>query len=416
MERNLSNLIKLLRSQVKQAVITNNDIQASILATITNIDNGLKKLIAKYEVDTDAIESKLQEMTDNDILEIMEENALAQKLQIGYNDNQLQRVEQSTSNSTTVKNHGDTQTSSNSGSHDDHRLQKPNTNAKEKICQHNTDEKSNTVGDVHNTTIANSDIDQFVYQVDEYSFNIKHTALIMIDFQRDFLLPGGFGELLGNNVQLLHSAIGPAKNILSKARECGIKIIHTLESHLDDLSDVHKSKLQINSKYKIGDKGPMGKIMIRNEYGNNIIDSLLPLKNEKIIYKPGKGSFYNTDLFDYLIKNNITHLLFTGVTTEVCVFSTMCEARDRGFYCLLLTDATASYFPKFKNNIQHMIVAQNHIVGWTATCQQLIKCLNQNNNNINGTKNLVDHDHDEVEVDLEVKRQKIEKKSQQEQG
>ena len=214
-----------------------------------------------------------------------------------------------------------------------------------------------------------------ILKVGDFEFPFDRTALLMIDFQRDFLTPRGFGELLGNKVEILHSAIKPAEKILTMARQVGLTVVHTLESHLPDLSDCPKRKLHINNKYKIGDKGPMGRILIREEYGNNIIDCLKPISNEKVIYKPGKGAFYQTELFDYLNNKNITHLIFTGVTTEVCVFQTLCEARDRGFYNLLLTDATASYFPQFKKSIVEMTVAQGKIHGWAATTDQLTTVL-----------------------------------------
>ena len=360
----LVSLVEALKDQINGAGVKDLATKQSILHSIDTIESNAKQLFAKYEIDTDTIESKLQSMSDDDILAIIDQTASAIELHLSKNDlhEQLQLQKDNKHN----LNHSRTDDYS---SNDKHRKKATKTL-----------KKTNNNADIIQTQLL---------KVGDFTFPVDRTGLIMIDFQRDFLLPGGFGQLLGNDVKLLHSAIEPAKKVLECARSVGMTIIHTLESHLADLSDVHERKLKINDEFKIGDKGPMGRIMIRNEYGNNIIDSLKPLKNsnEKIIYKPGKGSFYKTELFHFLKSKNIQHLIFAGVTTEVCVFSTMCEARDRGFYTLLITDATASYFQDFKKSIEKMIVAQNHIVGWTATSSQLIHVLNKYKNTISNQSN-----------------------------
>jgi biuret amidohydrolase len=152
--------------------------------------------------------------------------------------------------------------------------------------------------------------------------------------------------------------------------------VHTRESHRPDLSDCPPAKrLRGNPKLRIGDAGAMGRILVRGEPGNDIVPALAPAPGEIVIDKPGKGAFYATDLGEILRLKNITHLLFAGVTTEVCVQTTMREANDRGYDCLLIEDATESYFPQFKQAALDMIRAQGAIVGWTATCAQLAEAL-----------------------------------------
>ncbi|MEM9089740.1 MAG: isochorismatase family cysteine hydrolase [Cyanobacteria bacterium P01_F01_bin.53] len=202
----------------------------------------------------------------------------------------------------------------------------------------------------------------------------KHLALVIIDMQRDFLEPGGFGEILGNDVSKLQSIVPAVQQLQSAFREKGLTIIQTKEGHRPDLSDCLPSKrARGKGALTIGDEGPMGRILILGEPGNDIIDDLKPEPGEVVINKPGKGAFYQTALETVLQERQITHLVFTGVTTEVCVQSTMREANDRGYECLLVEDATASYFPEFKQATLEMVRAQGGIVGWTATTQQVIK-------------------------------------------
>ena len=200
-----------------------------------------------------------------------------------------------------------------------------------------------------------------------FYFSPKHTAVIMIDMQRDFILKGGFGEALGNDVSRLAPAISVASHLLHWCRAQGIAVIHTKEAHCADLSDCPPAKRNRgNAKLRIGDPGPMGRILIDGESGSDFIEALAPLPGETVIVKPGKGAFYATELGRILAEKGITHLLFGGVTTEVCVQSTMREANDRGYECLLVEDATESYFPQFKQATLEMIRAQGGIVGWTA--------------------------------------------------
>jgi nicotinamidase-related amidase len=198
-------------------------------------------------------------------------------------------------------------------------------------------------------------------------------ALIIIDMQRDFLEPGGFGDALGNDVELLRAIVPTLQQLLEAFRSLELPIFQTTESHRSDLADCPPSKrLRGNPALKIGDPGPMGRILIEGEPGNAIIPELAPLPGETVITKPGKGAFYNTNLEFLLKTHDITHLIITGVTTEVCVQTTMREANDRGYECLLVEDATESYFPEFKQSTLEMVRAQGGIVGWTATAAQVI--------------------------------------------
>jgi nicotinamidase-related amidase len=206
--------------------------------------------------------------------------------------------------------------------------------------------------------------------------SLSQLALVIIDMQRDFLEPGGFGEMLGNDVTQLGSIVPTLEELLDFCRQKGLTIIHTLEGHQPDLSDCPPSKRKRGKgSLTIGDEGPMGRILIRGEPGNTIIPELAPLAGEIVIPKPGKGAFYATELQAILQKRGITHLLFSGVTTEVCVQTTMREANDRGYECLLVEDCTASYFPKFKQATLGMIRAQGGIVGWTSSAQNIQKAL-----------------------------------------
>lgn len=201
-------------------------------------------------------------------------------------------------------------------------------------------------------------------------------ALLIIDMQRDFLEPGGFGAALGNDVSRLQAIVPTVKQLLLAFRRYHLPVFHTLESHAPDLSDCPVSKLQRGKgKLKIGDRGPMGRILIQGEPGNAIVPELASIPGEFVIAKPGKGAFYHTNLEQLLQDQGISHLIITGVTTEVCVQTTMREANDRGFECLLVEDATDSYFPMFKQATLEMIRAQGGIVGWTATSEAVLQGL-----------------------------------------
>ena len=209
-----------------------------------------------------------------------------------------------------------------------------------------------------------------------YSFAPGKTALVVIDMQRDFVEPGGFGASLGNDVTLLHTAIEPIANLLSAWRARGWPIVHTRESHKADLSDCPPAKrLRGAPSLRIGDTGAMGKLLIRGEPGTSIIPALAPEAGELVIDKPGKGMFWSTGLHEMLHAQGVTHLVFTGVTTEVCVQTSMREANDRGYDCVLIEDATESYFPEFKAAALAMIVAQGAIVGWHTPSATLLGAL-----------------------------------------
>lgn len=209
-----------------------------------------------------------------------------------------------------------------------------------------------------------------------YAYELPHqgkAALMIIDMQRDFLEPGGFGEALGNDVRSLQAIIPNLQALQRAFRDRGWLIIQTVEGHQPDLSDCPPAKRNRgNSDLKIGDEGPMGRILVLGEPGNGIVPALAPKPNEIVIEKPGKGAFYATPLQDVLQRHQISHLIITGVTTEVCVQTTMREANDRGYECLLVEDATESYFPAFKQATLDMVRAQGGIVGWTATTAQVL--------------------------------------------
>ena len=170
----------------------------------------------------------------------------------------------------------------------------------------------------------------------EFDFDLRSTALLMIDMQRDFVEPGGFGETLGNDVSLLRSSIEPCKDLLETARKVGLFVIHTREGHRPDLADLQPAKRDRgNPTMKIGDDGPMGRILVRGEVGHDIIPELYPIEGEPVIDKPGKGAFYETDLLGILRNRDIKSLIVCGVTTEVCVHTTVREANDRGFNALV---------------------------------------------------------------------------------
>jgi nicotinamidase-related amidase len=199
---------------------------------------------------------------------------------------------------------------------------------------------------------------------------------VIIDMQRDFCEPGGFGETLGNDVSLLRSVIPPLQAVLTAYREAGLTVIHTREGHVPDLSDCPPAKLNRGEpSLRIGDPGPKGRILVRGEYGHDIIDELAPLPGELVIDKPGKGSFHGTTFGAELEGRGITSLVVAGVTTEVCVHTTVREANDRGYECLVLSDCTGSYFPEFQAAGLAMIAAQGGIFGWVAPSSALLPVL-----------------------------------------
>lgn len=210
----------------------------------------------------------------------------------------------------------------------------------------------------------------------DFDLNRDHAALVIIDMQRDFVEPGGFGETLGNKVALLHAIIPATARLLAAFRAARLPVIHTRECHRPDLSDCPPAKRERGKpSLRIGDPGPMGRILISGEPGADIIPELYPVEGEIVLDKPGKGAFYATPLGEILAERKIRQLVFAGVTTEVCVQTTMREANDRGFEGLLATDATESYFPEFKQAAIDMITAQGAIVGWAATVDQIVGAL-----------------------------------------
>ena len=205
-----------------------------------------------------------------------------------------------------------------------------------------------------------------------YRFELAHSALVIIDMQRDFVEPGGFGESLGNDVTRLQAIVPTVQRVLQAWRAAGGRVVHTREAHRADLSDCPPAKRRRgNPTLRIGDAGPMGRILVAGEPGNQIVPALAPIDGEIVIDKPGKGAFYATGLHERLQSLGVTHLVFMGVTTEVCVQTSMREANDRGYECLLVEDGTASYFAEFKAATLAMITAQGAIVGWTTRAAAL---------------------------------------------
>ncbi len=204
----------------------------------------------------------------------------------------------------------------------------------------------------------------------------SRTAVVIIDMQRDFIEPGGFGESLGNNVALLRAAIAPCQALLAGARQVGMLVIHTREGHRPDLSDAPRAKVERGApSLRIGAPGPMGRILIRGEAGHDIIPELYPQPGEPVIDKPGKGAFYGTDLGPILQHRGIETLIVCGVTTEVCVHTTVREGNDRGFRCIVPGDCCASYFPEFHAVGLRMIKAQGGIFGWVTDSVRILDAL-----------------------------------------
>ena len=210
----------------------------------------------------------------------------------------------------------------------------------------------------------------------DFTFRPAHCALVLIDMQRDFLEPGGFGAMLGNDVAHLRRAIAPNQRLLAAWRRAGLLAIHTREGHRPDLADLPPAKkIRGGGATTIGDAGPMGRILVRGEPGHDIIPELYPVPGEPVVDKPGKGAFFATDLHAILQHRGITQLVVTGVTTEVCVNTTVREANDRGYDCLVVADCCASYFPEFHEVGLRMIQAQGGIFGWVTGSTDVIGAL-----------------------------------------
>jgi nicotinamidase-related amidase len=206
--------------------------------------------------------------------------------------------------------------------------------------------------------------------------DLRRTALVVIDMQRDFLEPGGFGETLGNDVSLLARTVKPFKSLLDAWRRRELLVVHTREGHRPDLSDAPRAKVERGSpRARIGAPGPMGRILVRGEKGHDIIPELYPLPGEPVVDKPGKGAFHATDLQSILHNRGIEDLVVCGVTTEVCVHTTVREANDRGYRCIVPGDCCGSYFPEFHEMGLRMIKAQGGIFGWVSDSTRILAAL-----------------------------------------
>ena len=209
-----------------------------------------------------------------------------------------------------------------------------------------------------------------------FTFEPDRTALVMIDFQRDFVYPGGFGESLGNDTSFLLKALPPAERVLKACRAAGIYVIHTREGHRADLSDLPRAKYERgNPTIHIGDEGPMGRLLVRGSYGHDIVEEVYPIEGEPVVDKPGKGAFYATDMHAILQTRGIEKLVVCGVTTEVCVQTSVREANDRGYDACVLSDCVGSYFPEFQKAALDMIKAQGGIFGWVSDSSRFLAAL-----------------------------------------
>ena len=210
----------------------------------------------------------------------------------------------------------------------------------------------------------------------EFEFDPDSTALVVIDMQRDFVEPGGFGAALGNDTSPLQAVIAPCRRVLDAAREAGMMVIHTREGHSPDLADCPPTKIaRGRGKIRIGDPGPMGRLLVRGERGHDIVPELAPRAGEVVVDKPGKGAFFATDLDHVLRNRRIASLIVCGVTTEVCVTTTVREANDRGYECVVLSDCVGSYFPEFQRVALEMVKAQGALFGWVSDSRRALAAL-----------------------------------------
>ena len=202
-----------------------------------------------------------------------------------------------------------------------------------------------------------------------FTYPVATTALVIIDMQRDFCVEGGYGDQSGGSVEPMRRIVPNVAALLAHARGLGLPVIHTREGHLPDLSDCPPVKLARSraANAEIGKPGPMGRLLVRGEYGHDFIDELTPIAGEIVIDKPGFCAFHSTPLGTILRNRGISHLLMTGVTTDVCVHSTLRSAVDRGFYCLTIEDATATFDEAIQNACLDMIAVEGGIFGQVAT-------------------------------------------------
>ena len=209
--------------------------------------------------------------------------------------------------------------------------------------------------------------------------NTQQSALLVIDMQRDFLDTGGYAAMAGLDVSALRKPIPYIRDLLDFARSCGMLVVHTREGHRPDLTDCSPIKLarSRNAGAEIGSVGPLGRLLIRGEYGHDIIDELKPILGEPIVDKPGYSAFHQTDLSQILDKLNIKRLYICGVTTEVCVHSTLREAVDCGYECLLVSDACGSANPNLHDAALKMVAVEGGIFGRVCDTQTAISALKE---------------------------------------